>query len=207
MNVHEIYEAAKKIIEILEKEELLQKDSCEKKVKLSELPVGGKFKTEIGNFIVLEQEGGETKVITEELYKDSVHFDEESTDYRNSKMCRLFDNEICGEFEQEFGAGNIMEKDVDLTTVDMQKDFCSCKCKVRPLTFDEARKYNNLIVSEKFESWYWTCTSWSTEKRGWKNSIAVVSPAGNVSRDYINYYDGVRPVCILKSNIFVSKEE
>lgn len=54
--------------------------------------------------------------------------------------------------------------------------------------------------------WYWTCTSWSTKERGW-SSVAVVSSSG-----YVDYYDcnfgfGVRPVCILKSNLFVSKVE
>jgi len=55
--------------------------------------------------------------------------------------------------------------------------------------------------------WYWTLSPWSTEERGWKKSITIVSPSGGIgSNDYDGEY-GVRPVCILKSNIFVSKGE
>lgn len=77
--------------------------------------------------------------------------------------------------------------------------------KVRPLTFDEARKYNDLLVNKDLPDWYWTCTAWSTEERGWGNSVAVVSPSGYVSLNRYYYGRGVRPFCILKSNIFVSK--
>lgn len=92
-----------------------------------------------------------------------------------------------------------------LVTVDGQEVFGKLLTKVRPVTFDEGRKYNELLVNKELPDWYWTCTSWSTAERGWAYSVAVVSPSGG-----INYYScissyGVRPLCILKSNIFVSK--
>ena len=94
----------------------------------------------------------------------------------------------------------------DLITVDGQK-IGEVKCKVRPLTFDEARKYTELTPNEELDDCYWTCSAWSTEERGWKYAITVVSPSGFIS--LLNYYCeiGVRPVCILKSNLFVSKVE
>ena len=70
---------------------------------------------------------------------------------------------------------------------------------------EEAR--NDLLVNKDLPDWYWTCTPWSTKERGWEYSVAVVSPSGDI-RDFS--YDGslgVRPFCILKSNIFVSKVE
>ena len=104
------------------------------------------------------------------------------------------------------GADNVVEHEVDLTSVDMQNEFGTCICKVRPITFDEARKYNDLLVNKDLPDWYWTCTPWSTNERGWHWSVAVVCPSGDF--DCSNHYDfgrGVRPFCILKSNIFVSK--
>ena len=44
-----------------------------------------------------------------------------------------------------------------------------------------------------------------TADRGLKYSIAVVSPSGNFNFNFCGSDGGVRPVCILKSNIFVSK--
>ena len=82
-------------------------------------------------------------------------------------------------------------------------------CKIRPITFDEAREYTDITPNNDLNDWYWTLSPWSTEERGWSRSLAVVSSSGIVD---FSGYDvgvgvGVRPVCILKSNIFVSKVE
>ena len=94
----------------------------------------------------------------------------------------------------------------DLITVDGQK-IGEVKCKVRSLTFDEARKYTELTPNEELDDCYWTCSAWSTEERGWKYTISVVSPSGYFINNNYYYSYGVSPVCILKSNIFVSKVE
>ena len=80
-------------------------------------------------------------------------------------------------------------------------------CKIRPITFDEAREYTDITPNNDLNDWYWTLSPWSTEERGWKKNIAIVSPSGGVCSNYCNNENGVRPVCILKSNIFVSKVE
>lgn len=80
-------------------------------------------------------------------------------------------------------------------------------CKIRPITFDEAREYTDITPNNDLNDWYWILSPWSTEERGWKKNITIVSPSGYICN--YNCYDvnGVRPVCILKSNIFVSKVE
>ena len=88
----------------------------------------------------------------------------------------------------------------------MQHEFDDCKCKVRPITFDEARKYNNLLPNKELDDWWWTCTPWSTTERGWKYGMTVVSSAGDIGCNHCGYDSGVRPFCILESNIFVSKK-
>ena len=176
------------------------------RVELSTIPVGGKFSTPMGNFIVLDHDEIGTKVITEELYKEDVVFGE-CNDYRESNVRELCEGEILDDFELTFGAENIVEHDIDLTTLDGQGIFDSIKAKVRPLVFDEARKYNEFLVNKNLPDWYWTVTAWSSEERGWKYSIAVVSPAGRVDGDCYDDGFGVRPFCILKSNILVSKED
>lgn len=177
-----------------------------KNVKISTLAAGNKFKTDIGTFIVLEQLKGATKVITEDLFKENVEFDDNTPDYKVAAVRNLFDTDILAEFEKEFGAENIIEHEVDLTTVDMQKDYGEAICKVRPLTFDEARKYNDLLVNRNLPDWWWTCTPWSVKGRGWSYCLAVVSPSGYICRNNCDCNSGVRPFCILKSDIFVSLE-
>ena len=192
-------EKARELVAMLEERE--QKN----KVRLDEIPVGGKFDTGIGRFIVLEQRGEETAVITENLYREDVKYDDDRNAYYSSKLSDLFEEEIFPEFKEEFGSDNLCSRQVSLATVDMQRKDSVLHAKVRPLTFDEARKYNDLLVNKDLPDWYWTCTAWSTEERGWGNSVAVVAPSGGIRRYIYCLSNGVRPFCILKSNIFVSK--
>ena len=138
---------------------------------------------------------------------ENIVFDDDTRDYSKSNLRKVIEGDIQPIIESEVGKENIVENYVDLISVDMQKEFSSFKCKVRPITFDEARQYNDLLVDNKLDDWWWTCTPWSTAERGLDYSIAVVASSGNIGiRYYFNGY-GVRPFCILKSNIFVSKGE
>lgn len=201
MSKSNVLELAKKLVAAIEKED--QKN----KVMLKDIPVGGKFDTGIGRFIVLEQKEDSTVVITEGLYREDVKFDEDCTEYRKSSLRELCEGEILNEFSDEFGEENICTNEAGLVTVDGQEVFGKLLTKVRPLTFDEAREYNDLLVNKGLTDWYWTCTSWSTKERGWEYSVAVVSPSGGINYSNYDGSRGVRQVCILKSNIFVSKVE
>lgn len=201
MSKSNILELAKKLVAAIEKEE--QKN----KVMLKDIPVGGKFDTGIGRFIVLEQKEDCTVVITENLYREDVKFDDDCTEYRKSSLRELCEGEILNEFVAEFGEDNICENEAGLVTVDGQEVSGRLLTKVRPLTFDETREYNDLIVNKDLPDWYWTCTPWSTKERGWEYSVAVVSPSGRINDYECDGSIGVRPFCILKSNIFVSKVE
>ena len=199
MSKSNVLELAKKLVAAIEEED--QKN----KVMLKDIPVGGKFDTGIGRFIVLEQKEDCTVVITEDLYREDVKFDNDCTDYKESSLRELCEGEILNEFSDEFGEENICTNEAGLVTVDGQEVFGKLLTKVRPLTFDEAREYNDLLVNKDLPDWYWTCTPWSTKERGWEYSVAVVSPSGIIYDDYCRISCGVRPFCILKSNIFVSK--
>ena len=200
MSNSEILKKAKELVELMEKQE----KSC--RVRLSELNPGDIFQTTgKRKHKVLEQCGDTTKIISLDVVKENVKFGD-NTDYNKSNVKKLCDTEILKDFEEEFGAESIEEHTVDIITVDGQK-IGVVKCKVRPLTFDEARKYTELTPNDELDDSYWTCSAWSTVERGWKYALAVVSPSGIIFS--INYCGscGVRPVCILKSNLFVSKVE
>ena len=176
------------------------------RVELSALVPGEKFTTGIDNFIVLGHDETGTKVIQDDFFAEEVKFDSNSPDYTKSDLKKLFDTTILGAYENEFGADNLVEHEVQLKSVDIQ-NYGTFTCKVRPITFDEAREFNALIVKPELPGWWWTCTPWSIKERGWDYSVAVVSPRGSIRWDYCDGHSGVRPVCILKSNIFVSRVE
>lgn len=200
MSNSEILKKAKELVELLEKQE----KTC--RVRLSELNPGDIFQTTgKRKYKVLEQCGDTTKIISLDLVKENVKFGD-NTDYNKSNVKKMCDTEILKDFEEEFGAENIEEHTVDIITVDGQK-IGVVKCKVRPLTFDEARKYTELTPNDELDDSYWTCSAWSTVERGWKYALAVVSPSGFIHSCSGYYGGGVRPVCILKSNLFVSKVE
>lgn len=184
----------------------LEEAERKNKVELSTLAPGDVFEIGKNDFIVLEQIGAEVKIISKNFMAKNVVYDETSRDYNKSNLKEMIEDKIQPIIESEVGENNLVEHTVELTSVDMQHEFDDCKCKVRPITFDEARKYNNLLPNKDLDDWWWTCTPWSTEERGCSYSIAVVSSAGSIYDDICINYFGVRPVCILKSNIFVSKK-
>lgn len=194
-------EMARKLVKQLEEAEKSNK------IQLSELNPGDVFKIGKHDFIVLEQENGATKVISKDFMAEDIVFDKDTRDYNKSNLKKVVENDIQPVIEAEIGADSIIEHAVDLTSIDMQHEFEPCTCKVRPITFDEARKYNNLLANEDLGDWWWTCTPWSTAERNWKYAIAVVSSSGYFDNYFCNGRSGVRPFCILKSNIFVSKGE
>lgn len=201
-----ILDMARELVMILEETESKSAAIHNELVRLGDLAPGDKFDTALGKFVVLDQnyECGQTKVVQLDFFKKSIKFGD-TCDYQSSELRTLFDGEIEETYTIIFG-NYLLEHNVNIKTVDNQ-DVGSICCKVRPLTFDEAREYNGLIVNQSLADWWWTCSPWSSEDRGWKYSIAVAS-SGGVFGDF-NYGDGngVRPFCILKSDLFVSKVE
>lgn len=200
MNNKEILQKAKELVELLEQQEEAGK------VELSMLKRGEVFQTTgKRKYKVLEQYGDTTKIISLDLVKENVEFGDTS-DYKTSKVKKLCDTEILKDFEKEFGAENIETHTADIITADGQK-LGTVDCKIRPITFDEARGYTDITPNPCLNDWYWTLSPWSTKERGWEISFTVVSPSGYIDYFSFNVENGVRPVCILKSNIFVSKAE
>lgn len=196
-----VLETARELVRMLEEKEKSDK------VQLSTLNPGETFKIGEHNFIVLEQKQEQTMVISKSFMAEDKKFDDDTRDYNKSSLKKLIESDIQPIIENEVGADNLVEHEVELTSVDMQNEFGACRCKVRPITFDEARKYNDFLADEDLGDWWWTCTPWSTKERGWNYSMTVVSSSGDIRRDSCDDGRGVRPFCILKSNIFVSKGE
>lgn len=194
-------EVARALVKMLEEREQSNK------VKLESLKAGETFYIGENGYIVLKHHEGKTKVISRNFIAEDRKFADDTADYKTSGLRKYIEVEIQPTIENEVGAENLVEHRVSLETVDGQDNYGELTCKVRPITFDEARQYNNLIVNNDLDDWWWTCTAWTSPNREYNRSIAVVLPSGGIDGHSCYVSFGVRPVCILKSNIFVSKGE
>lgn len=195
-NMNKILEKAKELVAMLEEKKTADK------VELSTIDPGNVIDLGEEEFVVLDHDEGGTLVISKEFMTEDLKFGD-NTDFNGSNVQRVLYEDILPKIEEIIGADNIIPQTIKLTTVDNQNVYEDVTGKIRLLTFDEARKYNPLIVNEELDGYWWTMTPWTSEDR-WKYPIAVVSPDG-----YFNYWNsicnhGVRPVLYLKSNIFVS---
>lgn len=171
--------------------------------KLSEIPEGGTFKIGKYEFAVLEQLEDSAVVIKKEKYGSDIHFGG-NNNYDGSeadKLCNEFGNEIA----KIIGAENMLEFELDLTANDGMKCYGSVKRRMALRTADMQRKYA-YIFDKLPKFWEWLATAYSTPKREDSVGVESVSPLGHVGCNIGNYRNcGVRPFCILKSDIFVSE--
>ncbi len=187
-----------------EQAEAIKKILTENKVELSTIPVGETFRIGDIEFVVLEQSGDTTAVITKELIKDSVKFADDSNDYKNSIVedeCDKFGKQIA----DFIGEDNLIEHTVDLTSDDGLKDYGTVKKKMSLLTCELYRRYVETLDKHSVKKWWWLVTAYSTPKHDDETWVKCVSPSGRIDVNSCGNGSGVRPFCILKSNIFVSK--
>lgn len=171
--------------------------------KLSEIPESGTFKIGKYEFAVLEQLEDSAVVIDKDKYGEDVKFGA-NNNYDGSNV-----DEICNRFADEIaaiiGTENMLEFELDLTANDGMKCYGSVKRRMALRTADMQRKYA-YIFDKLPKFWEWLATAYSTPKHEDGTWVECVSPRGNILY-YDSYFDngGVRPFCILKSDIFVSE--
>ena len=132
-------------------------------------------------------------------------FDSDDNNWETSKLRSYLNKEFLEKLEKEIGEGNVLGFERNLFSLDGQTEYGSCTDKVSLLTVDEYRKYRKYIPNAN--KWWWLISPWSTPCNDYSGTVAVVSPSGSIDGDGCNGSDGVRPFCILKSHIFVSKGE
>lgn len=177
-----------------------------KLVKLSKFKPGEIVRIGGYEFIVLEQSGDTTAVITKDLLKERVTFGK-NNNYDGSNV-----DDICNKFAKTMieavGDDNVIEFTVDLTSDDGLKDYGKIKRKAALLTCELYRRHVYILDKFKPDKWWWLATAYSTPSHDNTYWAKCVSPVGIIRGDFYYYYfSGVRPFCILNSNIFVSKED
>ena len=98
--------------------------------------------------------------------------------------------------------GEIVKRTIDLTAVNGSKQYGIDTCCIAPLTFDEYRKYHDIIP--KPEKWEWSVTPWSTpcvnEDKDW---VVGLSDEGDVCASNYSNTRWLRPAFLLPSNYIV----
>ena len=173
-------------------------------VRLADIPTGELAKIGGYQFLVLEQLEGTTALICKDLIGDTTQFGE------NNNYDGSYVDEICNSFseaiENAVGEDGLVSHIVDLTSDDGLKDYGTVEREVSLLTTEQYRKYVGILDKCNPGKWWWLATPHSTSRHGNDSWVKCVSPSGFIiGGDY--YYDngGVRPFCILKSSIFVSR--
>ena len=136
---------------------------------------------------------------------EDMKFDSDSNNWENSDLRDYLNEGFLEKIAAEIGLENIVPFERDLLSLDGQTEYGKCEDKVSLLTIDEYRKYRSLIPNTE-DYWWWLASPWSTPCNDYKRTVTVVSSAGSIISCSCDNYNGVRPVCILKSNIFVSKK-
>ena len=141
------------------------------------------------------------------LMKDCLYENEEfgnNNNYNGSNVDKLCE-EFADGLAKVVGAENIILHTVDLTADDGLRDYGSIERRVSLFTANQYRKYVDILDKYRLDKWTWTATAYSTPKHDNDCWVKSVAPSGNIY--YYYYYDfiGVRPFCILNSNIFVSE--
>lgn len=175
------------------------------KVQLSELEVGDIFNLVGLNWEILDITGRGYMCLADKL-ENVMEFDSESNNWSGSQLREYLNTEFIEGITEEIGEENIILFNRNLLSIDGQTEYGECEDKVSLLTIDEYREYRSLIPNT--DSWWWLITPWSTPcNNNYHTSVVSVNQSGTVSYGSCGNYNSVRPFCILKSNIIVSKGE
>lgn len=132
-----------------------------------------------------------------------MKFDEDSNDWKSSSLRKYLNGEYLEKICDSVGSENIVSFERDLISLDGRKDYGTCEDKVSLLTFDEYKKYREVI---ELNEYWWLLTPYGVNRNMYVRGVTVVFPSG-----FFGYYgcsngSGVRPFCIFDSSIFESGE-
>ena len=174
------------------------------KVQLADIEQYKTFKIGGVEFIVLKHYDGTTFCLTRDFVAESTEFDSDTNNLANASVLEELDA-----FESKItaiiGAENLVEFDIDLTTDDGLKDYGSIRRKTGLLTDVQYREHSKGIEQYEVNDWWWLANAVSTPRRNVKYAVRCVACGGDMDNYICHFTNGVRAVCIFKSNIFVSE--
>lgn len=125
----------------------------------------------------------------------------DSNNYANSTLRNVVENWL---EDLDIDTDLVMEREIDLTTLDGYKGYGKLKVKAAPLTMDEARKYAELIPDP--DDWSWLATGWGAPEHFGSTRALNVYPDGDWNYGHCSNSYGIRPALMLSSALLTSVE-
>lgn len=170
--------------------------------ELSLLKPGDVFEKNNVEYIVCEQfEAGTTAVVRKDCLDKVMEFGN-NNNWKESKWREYLNGEYLKEMETVFGVENIVEHEVNLTSLDGYDDYGVSVDKVSVMNIDRYRKYHKHIGDTS--EYHYLSTPDSTPSGTGSSLVQCVGSLGNVDWSYSVSERSVRPFFVLKSSIFVS---
>ena len=174
-------------------------------MKLSEVKIGKIFKVAGIEFIKFSEDGDKTVVVAKDCVFNSQFG--ANNNFAQSSILKRLKDKILPKLEAAVGAENILEHEVDLTSLDGLKTYGSITSKISIPTFDFYRDNVSIFDEHKYDGWWWLATPDTTPEHYNDRWCRCVSPDGCIGDDSYNFNVGVRPFCIFESSISVSCEK
>lgn len=170
---------------------------------LRDVPTNKTVKLGDFEFVVLEHSKDTTALILKEFWYDGK-FDSHTHNYSKSNVRKRLNDEFYKKLCKAVGKKNIIKHKVDLTSDDGRKDYGHCYDYISLLTTDLYRRYVEILDSHKPSGGaYWTATAYSTESNGYSSYVRFVDSDGSLDRSSCYCSCGVRPFCIVNSDIAI----
>lgn len=183
-----------------------------KDLALAQVRRGEHFTLDGVEFVKLEDDLDTTFAVTADTLPECCQFEdddaerEDHNNYAGSLLSKTVERWLRDKHPAIFSA--VVERPIDLTTMDGMTDYGKPLAVVRALTIDEYRKHRSILPLTSKP--YWLATGWTTNS----------SPSSNVYYAYVIRTDGTvgdygrvyyarfapRPALYLKSSILVSVE-
>lgn len=125
----------------------------------------------------------------------------DSNNYANSTLRNVVENWL---EDLDIDTDLVMEREIDLTTLDGYKGYGKLKVKAAPLTMDEARKYAELIPDP--DDWSWLATGWGAPEHFGSQLALYVGSYGSWNGSSCSRSSGIRPALMLSSALLTSVE-
>ena len=165
------------------------------KIKLETIKQGQRFKYGEKEFVKLDVLNGGYLCLAADVWFNACFDNGNSNNWETSSLRKELAARIGGFIPEE----SLIPFDRDLTTDDGMTDYGTCSDVVSLLTCDEYRKYRKLIPN--CGKWHWTITADSLE---YSYTVRYVLSDGSLSSYYACHgSNGVRPLCVLKSDTLV----
>lgn len=180
-------------------------------IELAQVRAGEHFTHDGVEYVKLDEAAGASFVLAVKPLADAPFEDEDAeredhNNYIGSYLEKAGIRWLRDEHPETFSA--MVERPIDLTTMDGMTDYGMPLASVRALTIDEYRKYRRFIpLADKP---YWLATGWTTKSSpnsGTSYAYSIYTDGTVLNRRIVYYaYFAPRPALYLKSSILVSAD-